>query len=103
MKTKLLTGIATTMFTVIIGLNVKMNSHENKSVDLKITGVEALAQSENGEGSGVTSCTVTHKCWDWTGFIETGEVSCTGSHCERGSDFWSGKGWVKCDGNKTSC
>lgn len=94
--------IAAFASTVFAGAFFLYTNHTNNSVrDLMLDNIEALA---NGEGSG--SCSATATCYTeeynsdtqkWEK-IPTGSVSCTGTEsCS------SGKWYVVCDGNTSSC
>lgn len=88
--------------TVFAGAFLLYTSHTNNSVrDLMLDNIEALA---NGEGS--SSCSATTTCYTEEYNYETkrwekkqtGSVSCTGKET-----CTSGKWYVECDGNTSSC
>lgn len=99
MKKKIFVASVAIAATCGVALFAQNGSDSYSDASVLLENVEALA---NGESGGV--CRATANCLDeeyrngeWV-YVNRGSVSCEGEEiCE------SGKGWVNCDGNESTC
>ena len=96
MKKKILSGIFALALLITAGYGVNKSVNDNADLnDLALSNVEALAQSEDGDGYG---CSVSITC------LDEATISCHGStYCTYGRDTMGSIGYVCCDGNYTYC
>lgn len=96
MKKFFLFGLSLLVLSASATITWKTLNKQFKMRGLLEGNVIALAQNEGGG----YSCTVTYNCQSM-GTV-TGEISCTGSTCKRGTNL-IGTPYVECDGHRTTC